>query len=227
MESKDVKRLFNSRTHTFQKGQMLYFLGEIPKNSFYINEGYIKVYAVSEDGSEQIVRFCGPGEFLALGWLFGYSSVIRFYYQALTDCSAEVIFKEEFEKEEQNPELLRSILDQLNIVANLGLVRNMALQQIKARQKIIYFLYFLSLRYGKEIGNSLYAIKIPMTHQTIAENLGLTRETVSTEMSKLKKESLIVVRQKKYIIDKKVVVSIVGREISNFHNAIHFKKKDK
>lgn len=203
---------------------MLYFLGEIPKNSFFINDGFIKVYAVSEDGTEQIVRFCGPGEFLAVGWLFGYSSVIRFYYQALTDCSAEVIFQEEFKKQENNPEVLRGILDQLNIIANLGLVRNMALQQIKARHKIIYFLYFLSLRYGKEVGNSLYAIKIPMTHQTIAENLGLTRETVSTEMSKLKKESLIVVRQKKYIIDKKIVVSIVGREISNSYSSINFKK---
>ncbi len=224
MESKEVKQLFNSRTHKFQKGQMLYFLGEIPKNSFYINDGFVKVYAVSEDGTEQIVRFCGPGEFLAVGWLFGYSSVIRFYYQALTDCSAEVIFQEEFKKQEDNPEVLRGILDQLNIIANLGLVRNMALQQIKARHKIIYFLYFLSLRYGKEVGNSLYAIKIPMTHQTIAENLGLTRETVSTEMSKLKKESLIVVRQKKYIIDKKIVVSIVGREISNSYSSINFKK---
>ncbi|OGL31214.1 hypothetical protein A3F37_02485 [Candidatus Saccharibacteria bacterium RIFCSPHIGHO2_12_FULL_41_12] len=225
MENKDVKKLFNSRTHTFQKGQMIYFLGEIPKNSFFINEGFIKVYAVGEDGTEQIVRFSGPGEFLALGWLFGYSQVIRFYYQALTDCSCEVIFQEEFKKHEEDPSVLRCILDQLNVIANLGLIRNMALQQIKARQKIIYFLYFLSLRYGKELNNNLYAIKIPMTHQTIAENLGLTRETVSTEMSKLKKESLIVVRQKKYIIDKKVVVSIVGRDIANFHSSAQFKKK--
>lgn len=203
---------------------MLYFLGEIPKNSFYVNEGYIKVYAVGEDGTEQIVRFVGPGEFTALGWLFGYSSVIRFYYQALTDCSTEVIFQEDFNRHIKDPDVLRAILDQLNVIANSGLVRNMALQQIKARHKIIYFLYYLSLRFGKEVGGNLFAIKIPLTHQTVAENLGLTRETVSTEMSKLKKESLIAVRQKKYIVDKKAVISVVGREITNTYGDIHFKK---
>lgn len=215
MDKLQVKKRFNSKTHSFKKGQILYFLGEVPKNSFYINEGYIKVYAVADDGSEQIVRFAGPGEFLALGWLFGYSSVLRFYYQALTDSSVEIIFVEDFNKQIEDPTLLRTILDQLNTVSNSGLIRNMALQQLKARHKVIYFLYYLSLRFGKDVGGNLSALKIPLTHQVIAENLGLTRETVSMEMSKLKKESLIMVRSKHYIIDKKAVTNLVGRELTN------------
>jgi CRP-like cAMP-binding protein len=209
-----VKKRFGSKTHQFKKGQLLYFLGEVPRHSFYITDGYVKVYAVADDGSEQIVRFAGPGEFLALGFLFEYSSVLRFYYQALTDCSTEIITPESFQKHTQDSQLLRVIVDQLNMVSNSGLVRNMALQQIKARHKIVYFLYYMSLRFGKNIGDSLVALKIPLTHQVIAENLGLTRETVSMEMSKLKKESLIMVRTKHYIIDTKAATNLVGRELN-------------
>jgi CRP-like cAMP-binding protein len=68
---------------------------------------------------------------------------------------------------------------------------------------------------------ALYNLGLPLTHQLIADNLGLTRETVASEMSKLKKAGVVVYRRKQYVVDKGLLIRTVGKEItSNYSNDV-------
>lgn len=58
---------------TFQKGEIIYFAGELMDKLFVIHEGQVKISRVSETGKEQVIRVLGPGDFM--GELSLFSSV--------------------------------------------------------------------------------------------------------------------------------------------------------
>ncbi len=140
-----------------------------------------------------------------------------FYYEALTSCELAPIEKANFNTA-SDAEINQYVLDRFLHIANSNLVRNLALQQPRAKDKIIYFFYFLAIRHGNETAAGLYTLGIPLTHQTIANCLGLTRETVATELGNLKRIGAVAYRNKKYIIDKKLVIKAVGKEITNIED---------
>ena len=63
-----------------------------------------------------------------------------------------------------------------------------AAEKAKAEEKIMHTLYFLSLRFGHldHDNDTAREIALPVTHQDIANLLGLTRETVTVELKNSK-----------------------------------------
>jgi CRP/FNR family transcriptional regulator len=78
----------------------------------------------------------------------------------------------------------------------------MILGKLNATEKVISFLNNISNQ-RKRIGWPNNPISLPMTRQDIADYLGLTIETVSREMKKLKDEKIIKILSTKqfYIND--------------------------
>lgn len=198
----------------FGKGNIIYFQGEAPRQAYLVQDGSVRVYAIDDQGEEYVVGFYTKGDVFPLDWLHGYSKSAMFYYEALTPCELAPIEKTTFETSE-DPGINQYVLDRFLHIANSNLVRNLALQQPRAKDKIIYFFYFLAIRHGNETAAGLYTLGIPLTHQTIANCLGLTRETVATELGNLKRLGAVAYRNKKYIVDKKLVIKAVGKEITN------------
>jgi CRP-like cAMP-binding protein len=180
-----------------------------------VREGTVRVYAIDDEGEEYIVGFHTEGDIFPLDWLHNQSSATTFYYEALTPSELAPIEKGNFEEHRSNPKVDQYLLNSFLYDASSNLIRNLALQQPRARDKIIYFFYYLAIRHGKELTNGLYSLGIPLTHQTIANCLGLTRETVATELGNLKRAGAVAYRNKKYVIDKKLVIRAVGKEITN------------
>jgi CRP-like cAMP-binding protein len=57
------------------------------------------------------------------------------------------------------------------------------------------------LRYGRELKGGYANIQIPMTQQEFANFSGLTRETVTLEIHRLKDKKIISVRSKYYTVN--------------------------
>lgn len=199
----------------YGKGNIVYFQGEAPRQAFLVKDGTIRAYAIDDQGEEYVVGFYTEGDIFPLDWLHGYATAASFYYEALTPCELAPIEKTTYETARSQPEVVAYILDRFLHESNCMLVRNLALQQPRAKDKIIYFFYYLAIRHGNEMASGLYTLGIPLTHQTIADSLGLTRETVATELGNLKRSGTVAYRNKKYVVDKKLVIRAVGKEITN------------
>lgn len=198
----------------YGKGNIVFFQGEAPRTAFFIQEGTVQVYAIDDEGNTYIVGFLSEGDVFPLDWLHNHASSTTFYYEALTACELLPIEKNIFLDSLGNADIRTYMTDRFLSEAASGLIRNLALQQARARDKIIYFFYYLAMRHGKELASGLYSLGIPLTHQTIANCLGLTRETVATELGALKRAGTVAYRNKKYVVDKKLVVKAVGKEIA-------------
>lgn len=209
----DSIKAITSGTRKYGKGNIVFFQGEAPRCAFVVQEGTIQVYAIDEDGNNYIVRFFTEGDIFPIGWLYSQGKSTTFYYEALTPAELSPIEKSTF-KNKRNNEIDSYLLEQLIREATTNQIRSLALQQARAKDKIIYFFYFLAIRHGKELMAGLYSLGIPLTHQTIANCLGLTRETVATELGALKKAGAVAYRNKKYIVDKKMIIKAVGKEIA-------------
>lgn len=198
----------------YGKGNVVYFQGEAPRQAFLVKEGTVRAYAIDDEGEEYIVGFYSEGDVFPMDWLYNHAKATTFYYEALTPCELLPIEKPTFETE-KSTEVTNYMQSLFLNEASSNLIRNLALQQPRAKDKIIYFFYYLAIRHGKELTNGLYSLGIPLTHQTIADCLGLTRETVATELGSLKRAGAVAYRNKKYVIDKKLVIRAVGKEITN------------
>jgi CRP/FNR family transcriptional regulator, cyclic AMP receptor protein len=202
----------------YSKGNMVFFQGEAPRQAFIIKEGTVRAYAIDDEGEEYIVSFYSEGDIFPLDWLYSQTKATTFYYEALTPCELAPVEKVAFEKKKLQPDVAAYMEHLFVTKAASSLVRNLALQQPRAKDKIIYFFYYLAIRHGKEHINGLYSLGIPLTHQTIADCLGLTRETVATELGALKRNGTVAYRNKKYVVDKKLVIKAVGKEITTLEN---------
>ncbi len=79
------------------------------------------------------------------------------------------------------------------------------------RDKLIYTLYYLCLRYG-EAKATKTLIPLMLTHQNLAGLVGVTRETTATEMNRLEKQKVLSYDNQKYIVDVERLLNLIGED---------------
>jgi CRP-like cAMP-binding protein len=92
-----------------------------------------------------------------------------------------------------------------------SLLRITALEQAKARDKLLYTLYYLCCRYGKQVAKRV-EIGISLTHQNLAALTGLTRETAATEMNRLKNCKLLTYDHQTYRVNMDALLDALGED---------------
>lgn len=204
--------LQNGLTRHFNEGSTIYYQGEVPRGAGIVKSGLVRVYNISASGDEQIVDFIGPGEFFPGSWLFGKSPATLFFYEAAEASDIVFITRQELmDFLEAHTERMLGLVHYLATKATASLIRISALEQTKARDKLIYTLFFLCHRHGVQQNGRVH-IKLHLTHQHLAALVGLTRETTATEMSRLKKEGVLTYGNQHYVIDLRAVIELMGEE---------------
>ncbi len=210
-----LQPLIQKGTHrTYQSGSTIYYQGEVPRSAAILVEGVVRVYGISSSGTEQDVTYHVGGEFFPSSWIFTKSNSTLFFYSALTDCTIVLIDKDSLLNYfSDTAHTSKALLEYFTTSYSASLLRINALEQPKARDKILYTLYYLCMRYGKDThSSSVVTVPIPLTHQNIANLVGLTRETTATELSRLKKEKVISYNQKNYTVYLRVLLELIGEE---------------
>jgi CRP-like cAMP-binding protein len=198
----------------FPKNNIVIFQGEVPRNGYAVKSGTVRVYSIDNNGGEQIVGFYSSGDIFPLDWLFSDVSSALFYYETLTPAELQPMMRSDFITFEKQKETSEYISYLLRKEVSSGAIRGLALQQSLASAKIVYLFYYFSIRFGKEVTKNVYNLGLPLTHQLIADCLGLTRETVAGELSRLKKTGALAYRKKQYFVNKKLLIQAVGKEIT-------------
>lgn len=197
---------------SYGAGSTVLYQGEVPRSACVIIKGAVRVYSISSQGDEQIVTYHVAGEFFPTSWIFQKSSGTEFFYETVTD--AEIAFIPRLELLDffdKSPASQKSLLDYFTTNYAASLIRISALEQPKAREKLLYTLYYLCQRYGRPANKSVH-INLSLTHQNLASLVGLTRETTATEMNRLKKQKIISYDNQKYIVNQEKLLELIGEE---------------
>lgn len=194
-----------------KKGRPLFYQGEIPRSCLFIKSGIAKLYNINHNGEEKIVGYESNGGLLPGEWLFNRSPVSLYYCDTFTDCEVYSVSRAEaLEFINSQPDMARMLLDHY-ISMYIGSSMHLhALEQLKASDKLLHILQYLVLRFGKPITKDTDLIPLRLTHQEIANLVGLTRETVSTEIGKLKAKGILTMNGTNYAVNSDKAQRVLG-----------------
>lgn len=199
---KFTKFLSRYPVRKFKKNQTLLFQGEVPSYAYFIIDGIVKAYNITSTGEEQIIALSSPHDIVPESWVMGEAPVAYYFYEAFIDTDVYIIPREELGKEIQNdPELTRLMLNRFMKLYVGSRMHINALEQPKSRDKLVHLLYYLISRFGKNDGDTS-RIELRLTHQTLANMIGVTRETIAVELSRLRKEKVVTYKQQTYFVSK-------------------------
>ncbi|RVL53749.1 helix-turn-helix domain-containing protein [Sinorhizobium meliloti] len=169
---------------TYKPGREIYAQGDLNDKCYQVSTGAVRIHRLLSDGRRQVVSFHLPGE------MFGFEagSNHSFFAEAITETTLAIFGRRNMQ--ERSRELLALALTGMARAQQHLLVigRQCAVERIAA------FLVDLCERQGG--GRQL---RLPMSRQDIADYLGLTIETVSRVVTKLKERSLIALRDARTI----------------------------
>ena len=179
------------RRRTLQTGESLIWEGEESVLVANVIDGILKLSTGTEDGREQIVGVVYPADFI--GRPFG--ATTRHSVTALTDARVCLFARSDFDRfAHEHPALEHKLLQRT--LAELDRTRGwmLLLARKSAEEKIATFLLDMSARladHEADGGSPLVRFDLPFSRQQIGDILGLTIETVSRQMTRLKREGLI------------------------------------
>jgi CRP/FNR family cyclic AMP-dependent transcriptional regulator len=164
------------REKSYPKGSVILFEADPGDALFVVRAGRVKVVLVADDGREVILGILGVGEH------FGELSLIdeqprSAHVIAMEDSVLLVLHRDDFKQRvETNPSIAWSLLMELSrrLRRADGQIRSLVLLDVPGR------IARMLLDTANEGGGLL--IEKPLTHQTIAQVIGASRETVSRAM---------------------------------------------
>jgi CRP-like cAMP-binding protein len=198
----------------FKKGQTLLFQGEVPRYAYVIKAGTVKTYNISPLGEEQVVSLSSEYDILPEAWFLGEASVAYYFYEAFTDCTVYAIPREELAKKvDAVPAFANHLLQRFMRLYVGASVHINALEQPRSRDKLVHLLHYLMMRFGRRAGSGgEVMIDLRLTHQTLASMLGVTRETIATEIARLRREKVLNYKQQTYTINKDKLLQLRNDE---------------
>jgi CRP/FNR family transcriptional regulator len=191
LDQEEQRSLEEIATRLSFKRKEYIFQANLTNNAIYILiDGRVKLSRLSALGQECIQWFCYPGEIFGLSENT-YDHDSGLYAQALVPSEVWAISR--FELNQlllEKPRLAVIIIEQLSSrVRTLG---DMLLHITcdNAHNRLVNLLQRFAQLYGSRAGNEIY-IDMQLTHQEIADMIGVCRQTVSTMMANLKRSGII------------------------------------
>lgn len=190
--NKIIENFFSqAKSFDYRKSEIILRAGDNPQGVFYLKKGFVRLYTVFEDGKELTLHIFKPGSFFPMMWAIA-DITNGYYYEAMTDISVKRQGKEKvlnflLENRDVLFDLTRRILIGLN-----GILTNIEyLLSGSAEHRVISALIICAKRFGESLKRGQVKIKLPLTHQDIANLSGITRETTSIVMSRLEKKKIV------------------------------------
>ena len=189
LPSEDLQAVADACTvRSLQKGEMLFREGEKAEGFYVMQTGAVSIYRLTPDGREQIICVFRPPESFAEVTL---ATIEVYPANAVALEAAQVIRIQKGAFRDlvcRKPELALQMLGSMSLHLK-HLVQS--LQDIKGRQVEGRLADWL-LRHAPEADASgTVVFTLPVTKRVLAGQLGVTSETLSRTLARLKKEGLI------------------------------------
>ncbi len=174
----------------YNKGEILIRADDDPPGVFYLKDGIVKMYAISKKGENVIVNLYKPISFFPVSWAIN-NSPNRYFYEAMTQvevCKAPKDKVIEFMREEND--ILFDLVSRVYWGIEGLLMRMVYLMSGSAYTRLITELLICAKRFGiKERNTGI--VTCAVAEKDLAAQTGMTFETISREITILKKRGLI------------------------------------
>lgn len=173
-----------ARTRHFKKGEYIYQPQAESDSLYIVHKGLVRIFRLTENGKEQLVRFLGPGDFTGELALFR-SSVYDSYAEATKDTTLCIITKQDLQ-----PLLAAYPAISLKIMEEFSRRLEQSERQttIVATEKVEVRLAMFLIEMLEE---GSHVVMLPMSKKDLASFLGTTPETVSRKLTSLEERGLI------------------------------------
>lgn len=197
----------------YKKGEIILYAGDEPQGVYLIENGLVKIYALSRQGTEHIHLFYSDGDVFPLIWIYT-TAVRNVHYEAMKETTVWLVPKKDFKKfVATDPEVADRLLDKVTGLFRLYAGRIDNLLYSNSYERTAYCLLSLIYRFGKSIDGKI-VVDEPLTHQHIASSINLSRETTSRAMERLQKKKIINYDKQRHIVitDLEKLINIIGQE---------------
>lgn len=180
-----------SRTRAFKARETISWAGDKSQTFANVMSGVLKLSVTTLNGEEQIVGLIFPGDHL--GRLFSITS--EYTATALTDGELCQFHRSDFEAVlDDYPALERTLLKRTMMELDACRAWLVQLGRKNAEEKVAGFLVEMVKRLAPAChrpGDKPIQVTVPLTRGQIAELLGLTIETVSRQITRLRASGVI------------------------------------
>ena len=172
---------------TFEGGDALFFEGDEADYIYEVMEGVVRSSKVLIDGRRQVLNFCYPGD------MIGYSHDSRYHCDcdAVSKVRVRIFRKNAFMHDLVNdPDFCARLLKNAAAEVNNMQEHFLMLGRKTAMEKLASFLVAVMDR-SATVHRDALEFDLPMKRSDIADFLGVTIETVSRNLTKLRRMGVI------------------------------------
>lgn len=165
-------------------GKTLFSEGDAAENVYEVVQGTLRLYKLLADGRRQITGFISAGHLLGLA----HQDCYLYTAEAITEVTLCRYPRARFVRMiDEVPGFARRLLAVTSTELCAAQDQMLLLGRKSAMEKLASFILMMADRRG----NGQSGVRIPMTRGDIADYLGLTIETVSRTLTKLKRDGVI------------------------------------
>ena len=175
------------RTQRLKAGQTLFHEGDPASRVFTVTQGSVKLYRLLSDGRRQVTGFLFPGDFLGLSL----DEAHEVSAQAMEEVQLCAFPRNRFgDFVDSHPRMERQLYCLAARQLGAAGEQMMLLGRKTALERLASFFIQLQERAARN-GRNEWIVDLPMSRSDIADYLGLTKETVSRLLARLRARRLI------------------------------------
>lgn len=184
----------------YPKGSILFTKGQNSTQLYIVRYGSVKLYEMSEDGRQQIIRLLEPGDFFGELALFVDKQQYLLTAETLEDTGICLLARDDLKTLiHQNPEIslgiIQALTERLDYAENF--ISTLTLKTIE--QRLISWLLAMAEKEGVLTSQGI-RLTINLPRHELASLFGTTRETISRKFSKLQADGLLSMNGQKQVI---------------------------
>ncbi|KUO56014.1 MAG: hypothetical protein APF80_12290 [Alphaproteobacteria bacterium BRH_c36] len=179
------------QSRVLERKEHVFSAGDRATHVYKIEAGHVCVYRTLVDGRRHIVAFAQPGDYLGLGTIGRHRNHAQVTERSRLRCLPIKGLENHIK---DTPELGLSLYEALSQELAASEEHMISVTQSSAKERIAKFLLMLANR-NRTIRGPALSLVLPMTRADIADYLGLTIETVSRTLSRLRVEGIILLEQ--------------------------------
>ncbi|HEY6736706.1 MAG TPA: Crp/Fnr family transcriptional regulator [Candidatus Saccharimonadia bacterium] len=172
----------------YQKRDVIIDPTEQLRRVYLVESGYVKTYDIDEAGNERTINIFQAGAVFPVVWLMAeLPATPFFYYEALTSVRCALVDAWTLRQYAfSRPDVMRSLVDAL-VRSNINMaMRVFNLENSRVGERLDFVLLQLATRLGVMRGG-VARLDVPITQEEIARLAGVTRESMSLELSRRSK----------------------------------------
>lgn len=200
------------KTRTYPKGQIIIYSGDQPDYVYNVVSGKVKQYDVTYRGDEIILNIFKPPAFFPMAIVINKTPNL-YIYEADSDVELrQAPINEVYEFVKANPDVTLDLLSRVYKGLD-GLLQKMSyLMSSNAKSRLMYELIVEARRFGEHTKDG--GCRINLSEKDLGARAGLSRETISREISKLKTEGIVSLKGRSIFINNmETLQNKIGKEI--------------